>query len=65
MSISAKDRARLIKLTWPAKLFPVGGLMRAFGAKITPFIDKYFNWLALLFAALLVGGFVAIKVFAD
>jgi len=44
-----------------ARFFLVAGLMRVFGAKITPFIDKYFNWLALLFAALLVGGFVVIK----
>jgi len=43
------------------RFFLVGGLMRAFGAKITPFVDKYFNWLALLFAALLIGGFAAIK----
>jgi len=44
-----------------ARFFLVAGLMRAFGAKITPFIDRYFNWLALLFVALLVGGFVVAK----
>ncbi len=44
-----------------ARFFLVAGLIRLFGAKITPFIDKYFNWLSLLFAALLVGGFVVIK----
>lgn len=44
-----------------ARFFLVAGLMRVFGAKITPFIDRYFNWLALLFAALLVGGFVVVK----
>ena len=43
------------------RFFLVSGLMRAFGAKITPFIDKYFNLLALLFAALLIGGFFMIK----
>jgi len=37
--------------------------MKIFGAKITPFIDRYFNWLALLFAALLVGGVLAISYF--
>ncbi|MFP4054065.1 MAG: zinc-ribbon domain-containing protein [Phycisphaerae bacterium] len=47
-----------------ARFFLVAGLMRLFGPKITPFIDKYFNWLALLFTALLVGGFVVIKQFA-
>ncbi len=44
-----------------ARFFLVSGLMRLFGARITPFIDKYFNWLALLFTALLIGGFVVIK----
>jgi membrane protein YqaA with SNARE-associated domain len=44
-----------------ARFFLVAGLMRGFGPKITPFIDKYFNWLALLFTALLIGGFVVVK----
>ena len=44
-----------------ARFFLVAGLMRIFGPKITPFIDRYFNWLALLFTALLIGGFVVIK----
>ena len=44
-----------------ARFFLVAGLCRLFGARITPFIDRYFNWLALLFAALLVGGFVVFK----
>ncbi len=48
-----------------ARFFLVAGLMRIFGPKITPFIEKYFNWLALLFAALLIGGFVVIKILAD
>jgi membrane protein YqaA with SNARE-associated domain len=44
-----------------ARFFLVAGLMRVFGPKITPFIEKYFNWLALLFTFLLIGGFVVIK----
>jgi len=44
-----------------ARFFLVAGLMRIFGPKITPFIEKYFNWLALLFTILLIGGFVVIK----
>ena len=44
-----------------ARFFLVAGLMRVFGPKITPFIDKYFNWLALAFVALLAGGFVIVK----
>ena len=43
------------------RFFLVAVLMRIFGPKITPFIEKYFNWVALLFAALLIGGFVVIK----
>ena len=31
------------------------------GPKIKEFIDKYFNILAIVFAVLLVGGFVVIK----
>ena len=44
-----------------SRFFLVAGMMRIFGPRITPFIDKYFNWLALLFTTLLVGGFVAVK----
>ena len=44
-----------------SRFFLVAGLMRIFGPKITPFIDRYFNWLALLFTTMLIGGFVAIK----
>lgn len=44
-----------------ARFFLVAGLMRMFGPKITPFIDKWFNWLALVFTILLVGGIVAMK----
>lgn len=43
------------------RFFTVSGLMRVFGPKITPFIEKYFNWMTLVFAALLIGGFVMIK----
>ncbi len=44
-----------------ARFFLVAGLCRAFGARIVPFVDRYFNWLALAFAVLLIGGFVVIK----
>ncbi|MBS3733428.1 MAG: DedA family protein [Phycisphaerae bacterium] len=44
-----------------ARFFLVAGLMRLFGPRITPFIERYFGWLTLLFVALLVGGFVVIK----
>lgn len=44
-----------------ARFFIVSFLVYAFGEPIKKFIDKYFNWLALLFAILLVGGFLIIK----
>jgi len=44
-----------------ARFFLVGYLIYRFGEPIKKFIDKYFNWLALLFAALLIAGFLLIK----
>lgn len=44
-----------------ARFFLVAGLFGRFGESIRPFVDKYFNWLCLIFALLLVGGFVALK----
>jgi membrane protein YqaA with SNARE-associated domain len=44
-----------------ARFFLVALLIWKFGPKITVFIDKYFNWLAIGFTVLLVGGFVVIK----
>jgi membrane protein YqaA with SNARE-associated domain len=45
-----------------ARFFLVAGLFRWKGEKIRPFVEKYFNWLSLLFVILLIGGFAAIKV---
>ncbi len=44
-----------------ARFFLVGGLIFVFGKPIRDFIDRYFNLLSLLFVALLIGGFFAIK----
>ena len=44
-----------------ARFFIVAGLMGWKGEKIRPFIEKYFNWLSLLFVVLLIGGFAVIK----
>ncbi len=44
-----------------ARFFLVAGLFRWKGEKIRPFVEKYFNWLSLLFVLLLIGGFAAIK----
>jgi membrane protein YqaA with SNARE-associated domain len=38
-----------------------GWLVQQFGPPISGFIDRYFNWLSLAFAALLLGGFLALK----
>lgn len=43
------------------RFFLVAFLIWKFGDPIKSFIDKYFNWLAIAFTILLVGGFVAIK----
>lgn len=44
-----------------ARFFLVSVLIWKFGQQIKSFIDKYFNWLAIAFTILLVGGFIAIK----
>lgn len=45
----------------PLRFFIVATLIYFFGARVKGFIDKYFNWLSLLFFVLLVLGFVVIK----
>ena len=44
-----------------ARFFLVSFLIWKFGPQIKNFIDKYFNWLAIAFTILLIGGFVVIK----
>ncbi|MCP5045820.1 MAG: DedA family protein [bacterium] len=44
-----------------ARFFLVSFLIHWFGEPIKKFIDKYFNWLALIFTVLLIGGFIVIK----
>ena len=44
------------------RFFLLAGLIFYFGEPITRFIDRYFNLLVLLFAVLLIGGFVVIEV---
>jgi len=44
-----------------ARFFLVAFLIYRFGEPIREFIDKYFNWLALLGTALLIGGFLVVK----
>ncbi len=44
-----------------ARFFLVAFLIWRFGPSIKGFIDKHFNWLALLFTVLLIGGFLAVK----
>ncbi len=43
------------------RFFAVGALIFVFGERIRNFIDKYFNWLSIVFVVLLIGGFVLIK----
>jgi len=44
-----------------ARFFLVAALIYKFGEPVREFIERYFNLLALLFAALLVGGFIIVK----
>jgi membrane protein YqaA with SNARE-associated domain len=44
-----------------ARFFLVAWLIRRFGAEIRGFIDRYFNWLAILFTVLLIGGFALVR----
>ena len=46
-----------------ARFFLVAFLIWKFGPQIKSFIDKYFNWLAMAFTVLLIGGFLVIKYF--
>ncbi|MEN8154239.1 MAG: YqaA family protein [Acidobacteriota bacterium] len=46
-----------------ARFLIVSYLIYRFGEPIKKVIDKYFNWLALAFTVLLIGGFVVIKNF--
>ena len=43
------------------RFFLFGWLIWKYGAPIRTFIEKYFNWLAIAFTVLLIGGFFAIK----
>ena len=44
-----------------ARFYLVATLIWKFGDSIKEFIDKYFDWLAIAFTVLLIGGFVVIK----
>jgi len=48
-------------LSRSARFFLVAGLIGWKGEKIRPVIENYFNWFALAFMAMLVGGFLIIK----
>jgi membrane protein YqaA with SNARE-associated domain len=43
------------------RFFLVAGLLRLFGEPVQRFIEKYFDLLSLLFVALLIAGFAAVK----
>ncbi len=45
------------------RFFVVGALIWYWGEPAKEFIDKYFDWLAIAFVVLLVGGFLVIKLF--
>lgn len=43
------------------RFYAVAGLFWWIGPKAAPLIDKYFNWLCLVFVVLLAGGFAVLK----
>lgn len=45
------------------RFFVVAYLLKVWGEPARAFIDRYFNWLAIAFVVLLIGGFVIVKVF--
>jgi len=45
-----------------ARFFLVAWLLKRYGNPVRGFIEKYFNWLALVFMALLIGGFALIGI---
>jgi membrane protein YqaA with SNARE-associated domain len=44
-----------------ARFFAVATLLYYFGVRVKGWIDKYFDWLALLFMILLIGSFILLK----
>lgn len=44
-----------------SRFFLVAFLLWKFGERIKTFIDKHFDWLAIVFTVLLIGGFVLVK----
>ncbi len=44
-----------------ARFMLVSGLIWRFGEPVQAFIDRYFNWLAVAFTVLLIGGFAVLK----
>jgi membrane protein YqaA with SNARE-associated domain len=43
------------------RFFAVAGLIYLFGPTVKGFIDKYFEWIAIIGTAMLIGGFIALK----
>lgn len=43
------------------RFFLVAGLIRIFGAKVRPFIEKHLEWCFIVGMLVLIGGFVAVK----
>ncbi|QNN20888.1 DedA family protein [Planctomycetales bacterium ZRK34] len=43
------------------RFFLVAGIFWWIGPKAVPFIDKYFNWLCVVFVLLLIGGFFVLR----
>jgi membrane protein YqaA with SNARE-associated domain len=44
-----------------ARFFAVGALIYCLGPGVKVFIEKYFEWIAIIATAMLIGGFIALK----
>ncbi|MCZ6778559.1 MAG: YqaA family protein [Acidobacteriota bacterium] len=49
-------------LSRSARFFLIAWLVQRFGPPLRKWIERYFNWAALAFAVMLIGGFVLVKI---
>ncbi len=63
--IPFKPFALVSAVSRSARFFLVAGAIYLWGESVRHLIEKYFNWLSIVFMALLIGGFVLVKYVVD
>ncbi len=63
--IPFKPFALVSAVSRSARFFLVAGAIYLWGESVRHLIEKYFNWLSIIFMALLIGGFVLVKYVVD